>query len=166
MKRFVVTVHYAVAPAVHGRHHDEVLADLFGSEHRFSLLGPDVLAVSVRIKAPSPGDAVDMLDRRVRSRWPLVGAGVLTMATATANGDLVPVGVRSAQTVRHRRRPGRSWGWAGPGAWDNEPGDGPDDDWPDDDWGGNAGVREPRRPKTPPGHLSAARDVNEDVLAG
>ncbi len=161
MKRFVVMVHYTVAPAVPGRHHDEVLADLFGSEHRFSLLGPDVLAVSVKINAPSAGEAVDMLDRRVRSRWPLVGAGVLTMATATANGDLVPVGVRPATAVRHRRRPGSSRGWAGPGSWDGEPGEGPDDDW-----GGTAGVREPRRPKTPPGHLSAARDVDEDVLTG
>lgn len=149
MKKFVVTLHYTVAPAVPGRRDDRVMADLLGSDHRFSLLGSDVLAVCVRVRAESPGGAVQLLDRRVRALWPMLAAGTLTLATATANGDLVPVGVRATRTRPGRPRlfGGRLREWP----WDEGPEAGPDDES-----GGTAGVREPRRPKTPPGGLSAA----------
>jgi hypothetical protein len=162
MSRYVVTLHYTVAPAVPGREDSGVLDGLIGTGYRFSLLGPDVLAVSAAVRSRSPGEAVEVLDDRVRAMWPMVGVGgSLTLATATANGDLVPVGVRRstlrARPVRDERPDGgfgrtraRSRQWRNDG-WGNE--------GPDDDWGGTAGVREPRRPKTPPGHLSAALDV-------
>jgi len=55
MARFVVTLHYTVAPAVPTRSQVDVLAHLVGPGHRFSLLGPDTLAVSVRVKAATNG---------------------------------------------------------------------------------------------------------------
>jgi hypothetical protein len=110
MAKFVVTLHYTVAPAVPGRRQFDVLADRVGSGHRFSMLGADTLAVSVRIKAGSAAEAVQILDIRVQAAWPMVDD---------------------------------------PG-WDSG----------DNDWGGGtAGVREPRRPRTPPGHLSAALEL-------
>jgi hypothetical protein len=164
MSRYVVTLHYTVAPAVPGREDRQVLDGLMGTGCRFSLLGPDLLAVSVSVRSRSPGEAVEVLDDRVRAMWPMVGAGgSLTLATATANGDLVPVGVRRS-TLRTRRVPDK-WRDGGPRlgrlrspSWDGWEDDGWGDAGPDD-WGGSAGVREPRRPKTPPGHLSAAVDV-------
>jgi len=158
MARFVVTLHYTVAPAVPTRSHVDVLADLVGPRHRFSMLGPDTLAVSVRVRAAAASEAVQVLDARVRAAWPMVDGGTLTLATAIANGDLVRVGARNLLPGRETRvrttlhsinRPGEHEGGEG---WGGGWGDDRGDDWGD----GTAGVREPRRPRTPPGHLSAA----------
>lgn len=166
MAKFVVTLHYTVAPAVPGRRQFDVLADRVGSGHRFSMLGADTLAVSVRIKAGSAAEAVQILDIRVQAAWPMVDGGALTLATAMANGDLVQVGAPRSGPARTRRvsrvlryfdPPGRRadnpWGVGSAG-------DDPGWDSGDNDWGGGtAGVREPRRPRTPPGHLSAALEL-------
>lgn len=160
MARFVVTLHYSVAPAVPGRRRFDALADLLGSGHRFSMLGADLLAVSVRVKAGFAGEAVQIVDTRVRAAWPMLGGGsALTLATATANGDLVPVGARAdhgrrssrvARTLRYFS-PARGHGFPdGETGWDSG----------GNDWGeGTAGVREPRRPRTPPGNLSVELDL-------
>lgn len=150
MPRFLVTLHYTVAPAVPGRSHSAVLAPLIGPGHRFSMLGPDLLAVGVRMKAPTAREAAELVDARVRAAWPMVGGGMLTMATAVVNGDLVRVGAApSASSAAPRRRRGRGLSPTGRerGWWDDPRDEGDD---------GTAGVREPRRPKTPPGGLYAA----------
>ncbi|MBK6870432.1 MAG: hypothetical protein IPJ14_11690 [Kineosporiaceae bacterium] len=160
MAKFVVTLHYTVAPAVPARRDFDALADRVGSGHRFSMLGADTLAVSVRIKAGSAAEAVQVLDIRVRAAWPMLDGGTLTLATAMANGDLVEVGAARTTSTGRTSRVSRTLRFFGPGRSRPSPWDDPGWDSGGNDWGGGtAGVREPRRPRTPPGHLAAELDL-------
>lgn len=127
-----------------------VLAPLWGKGHRVSVWDRGRLIVLVRVKAESQDHAVALVDAKVRSLWPQVGSGRLIVLSSWAAPDRVPAGVRVRRTPRWQAAASPSV--VESSTWFD---DGPDDDG----FGGTAGVREPRRPNPPPGHLSAALDV-------
>jgi hypothetical protein len=163
VKRFVITLHYRVAPARTARLVRDVLADAWGPGHRSSIWGGDGLTVIVESRSADESDAVDLADAKVRALWPLVGAGSLTLEHIFPRPDLVRVGTRRGTSRRRallRAVRAQAAQAARRGRWgpDDVPPSGrghPDDDDGDD---GTAGVREPRRPRFPPGHLSAVRE--------
>jgi hypothetical protein len=93
------------------------------------------LAVVGSVRGESPVDAARIVQRKAEADWVIFGVGPVRMVNWSATRERVLVGTRGGSTTR--------WS-AGPG--------GPPDD------GGLAGVREPRRPRTPPGTTSAALD--------
>ncbi len=146
MNRYVVTLHYTVAPGRHAPAVRDVLAPAWGPGHVFSIWGGDGLSVMVELRAAADDDAVEIADATVAALWPLVGAGSLRLLHAFPRRSYALVGARLGRKDRHvSRRP----------TWFDDRGfdDGPDTG------GDGAGVREPRRPPPSPGHLSAEADL-------
>ena len=177
MKKFVVHVMYDVAKASPGGPTPEAMARGWGPGHRFSLWHDNRLAVQAEVRAGSPADAIALVDAKVQALWAHRPGGAITLTLSRASRERVLVGARrrlrrGVQGVSPQQALGRlqsRWGPDGrridlgrsAGGWtgDGWTGEGPDGDGRDGDGGGTAGVREPRRPRTPPGDLYAAAEL-------
>ena len=162
MARFAVTAVFEVGPGRVPRGADVLdrisIPDI--ATHRFSYCDGTTLTVVVDWTAVSEGAARESAVSGIRLVW--------QQLTDRDPGAPLSVRIRTLtppppKVVAGAAR-GRAWHVEGlpPIELFEEPrlrwpdGQGPDDGGPDD--GGLAGVREPRRPKPGPGHLSAALD--------
>lgn len=160
MKRFMVTLHYTVAPPSSAPPAVDVLAGVWPQGHRFSVWNGASLTVGAETRALSERLAIEQVDETVHALWPVVAAGALTLIQSIPEPLYVGVGARVGGAVRSARQARAPWrsgtgarpGWVG--------GVDPDglfgDDDEGDEGGDGAGVREPRRPDIPPGHLAVA----------
>ncbi len=161
MKRFMVTLHYTVAPQSSAPPVVDVLAGVWRQGHRFSVWNGASLTVGAETRALSERLAIEQVDETVHALWPVVAAGSLTLIQSIAEPLYVSVGARVGGAVRSARQASPPW-WSRTGdstrpGWDGsvDP-DGLFGDDEGDEGGDGAGVREPRRPDTPPGHLTVA----------
>ena len=135
MRRYLVQVQFE-APALDGVPvRCDTLKAIWGRGHKFDLVGPRCLVLAAVVSAPGESEALRQTIARVEQLSGGTGKGVLRLTCWTARRVRVPLlaGVRAGRGEFRGDRDG----------------DGED--------GGLAGVREPRRPVHPPGHLSAAR---------
>jgi len=155
MKKFVVHVMYDVAKASPGGPTQGAMALGWGPGHRFSVWSQNRLIVQADVRAESAAAAIQLADAKVQALWAYRPGGAITLTLSRATRERVLVG------ARRRLRRGAQAVATLPG--DDPYGGGPDDGGPDDggpdDGGGTAGVREPRRPRTPPGDLYAAAEL-------
>jgi hypothetical protein len=164
MARFAVTVVFEVGPGKVPRGADVLDRVTIPGKatHRFSYCDGRTLTVVIDWTADSEGAARDAAVTGLRLAW----AGL----TGTDPGDPLSVRLRSlTPKVVARVAAGvrRVTSWHPEGLPIDDPievrperfddGDDPDD-------GGLAGVREPRRPKPGPGHLSAALDEPGPII--
>jgi hypothetical protein len=159
MKKYLVHVMYDVAKASPGSTTQGALARGWGPGHRFSVWHDHRLAVQAQVRAESAAAAIELADARVRALWGHRPGGAITLTLSRATRERVLVGagrrLRFAGPGFAKQLGGR---WAERSALQlGEPWLDPDQD--DEDGGGTAGVREPRRPGTPPGTLHAAAEL-------
>jgi hypothetical protein len=135
MRRYLVQVQFE-APAVDRFPvRFDTLKAIWGQGHKYDLVGPGCLVLAAVVSAPGEAEALRQTIARVEQLSSGTGKGMLRLTCWTARRVRVPLlaGVRSGRGDFR----------------DNRDGDGEE--------GGLAGVREPRRPVHPPGHLFAAR---------
>lgn len=128
----------------------------------FSYAEAGRLSVLLTVRAGSEESAVELAAGRVALGWQFLhGAppGPLVHSATRRVGpvDRVVAGFARPAPQSVRARPSR---WPDAELWDGDDGDDPPDD------GGLAGVREPRRPRPGPGHLSATAEPPASRRAG
>ncbi len=156
MKKYLVHVMYDVAKASPGGTAPGALAPGWGPGHRFSVWTQNRLVVQAEIRAESECAAIEVADAKVQTLWAHRPGGAITLTLSRATRERALVGAgrrirRGVQAVAELPGGRRQTRW--------HVDDGPFDLGGDDEGGGSAGVREPRRPRTPPGTLHAAAEL-------
>lgn len=163
----------------------EVLYGWWGPGLEFSYHDGRTLTVVARLKAGSPVQARgEALIRTVAAWTRLTGGGQLELVHQQVirvgmlgHGSLVPAGLPGTEPQAPPAARRYTFGPAAPGKaaraastvlrgvlGRRRPGPSPEQGGPDEEGGGLAGVREPRRPKPSPGHLSVAHDLPDELL--